>query len=120
MRDKIAVFNFKEKTIKEIYLSNQFFERYKEYLIKNCLPYRVEDFVSFYLMEEGFKINRLYLQKKGGLDLIATKEDIMLEIEVKTRFDLLKHNQLEYIFLNDNCFVYWVLPDETDISDLRY
>jgi hypothetical protein len=120
MRGKFIVFDFTKKTLNEIYLTNEFFQEYQEYRDKNCLPYGVEDLVAFYHMKQGFSVDRLYLQRKAGLDLIVTKGEVVMDIEVKTRFDLLRLSQLEHIFLNDNCFIYWVLPDETDISDLRY
>lgn len=120
MRQKFVYFDFDTKHTREILLSNQFFERYAAYLKKNQLPFMVEDLVAFYFIEEEWRVDRSYLNRNAGLDLQVTKEGVTKFVEVKSQTDSLKLNQLQFIFLNKGGIVIWVLPDDTDLSDLAY
>ncbi|MEO5351026.1 MAG: hypothetical protein H7836_15490 [Magnetococcus sp. YQC-3] len=120
MRLKFVCFDFKKQKSNIIYFDNSFFDRYLEYCEKNHLPFLVEDLVSFYFVENGWVVDRIYLQRVYGLDLKITKDNVVRYIEVKSRFDAIKLNQLEFIFGHENCEVIWVLEDETDLRDLMY
>lgn len=120
MRKMFYIFNMKTKCKETITFSNEFFIDYNKYRKANCLPYSVEDLVSFYYITHGWEVNRLYLQRKYGLDLIVTKDNIVFNIEVKSETDNLRFSQLDFIFENPDSLVIWVVPDLEDVADLEY
>ena len=119
-RLKFVCFSFVENKIESIYFDDAFFERYNKYRELNQLPYGVEDLVSFYFIENGWKVDRLYLQRTQGLDLKITKGGETKHVEVKSETDAVKFNQLEFIFETSNCVIIWVRRDETDLRDIMY